>query len=120
MAISTPNSTITSRIYRNLAKMCHPNWAMGAKITIDSATLMNKGLEFIEAMRLYAVPPEQIQMRPQIGGGVLVHRHRQPGPEPPGLLLRHWCAAVHRDGRHLMAANRRHVQGLPPDGAAGA
>ncbi len=40
----------------------HPNWAMGAKITIDSATLMNKGLEFIEAMRLYAVPPEQIQI----------------------------------------------------------
>lgn len=40
----------------------HPNWAMGAKITIDSATLMNKGLEFIEAMRLYAVPPEKIQI----------------------------------------------------------
>ncbi len=44
----------------------HPNWAMGAKITIDSATLMNKGLEFIEAMRLYAVPSEQIQ--------IVVHR----------------------------------------------
>ncbi len=40
----------------------HPNWAMGAKITIDSATLMNKGLEFIEAMRLYAVPPDKIQI----------------------------------------------------------
>ena len=38
----------------------HPNWSMGAKITIDSATLMNKGLEFIEAMRLYDMPPEQI------------------------------------------------------------
>lgn len=44
----------------------HPNWAMGAKITIDSATLMNKGLEFIEAMRLYAMPPERIQ--------IVVHR----------------------------------------------
>ena len=44
----------------------HPNWAMGAKITIDSATLMNKGLEFIEAMRLYAMPPEKIQ--------IVVHR----------------------------------------------
>ncbi len=44
----------------------HPNWTMGAKITIDSATLMNKGLEFIEAMRLYAMPPERIQ--------VVVHR----------------------------------------------
>lgn len=34
----------------------HPNWSMGAKITIDSATLMNKGLEIIEAMRLYDLP----------------------------------------------------------------
>ena len=40
----------------------HPNWAMGAKITIDSATLMNKGLEFIEAMRLYELPPERIDI----------------------------------------------------------
>ena len=39
---------------------------MGAKITIDSATLMNKGLEFIEAMRLYRLPPEKI--------AVVVHR----------------------------------------------
>ena len=38
----------------------HPNWAMGAKITIDSATLMNKGLEIIEAMRLYRVGIESI------------------------------------------------------------
>ena len=40
----------------------HPNWTMGAKITIDSATLMNKGLEFIEAMRLYELPPEKINI----------------------------------------------------------
>ena len=40
----------------------HPNWSMGAKITIDSATLMNKGLEFIEAMRLYRMPPEKISI----------------------------------------------------------
>lgn len=38
----------------------HPNWTMGAKITIDSATLMNKGLEIIEAMRLYRLPLEQV------------------------------------------------------------
>ena len=38
----------------------HPNWSMGAKVTIDSATLMNKGLELLEAMSLFAVPPEQI------------------------------------------------------------
>ena len=44
----------------------HPNWKMGAKITIDCATLMNKGLEVIEAMRLYRMPLEQVE--------VVVHR----------------------------------------------
>ena len=38
----------------------HPNWKMGPKITVDCATLMNKGLELIEAMRLYALPPEKV------------------------------------------------------------
>lgn len=40
----------------------HPTWNMGAKITIDCATLMNKGLEFIEAMWLFGVKPEQIEI----------------------------------------------------------
>ncbi len=40
----------------------HPNWSMGAKITIDSATMMNKGLEVIEAQRLFDVDVEQIQV----------------------------------------------------------
>ena len=40
----------------------HPTWSMGAKITIDSSTMMNKGLEFIEAMHLFAVKPEDIQV----------------------------------------------------------
>lgn len=44
----------------------HPNWSMGSKITIDSATLMNKGLEFIEAMWLFDLRPEQIE--------IVVHR----------------------------------------------
>ncbi len=44
----------------------HPNWTMGEKITVDCATLMNKGLEYIEAMRLFDVPPEQM--------GVVIHR----------------------------------------------
>ena len=44
----------------------HPNWKMGPKITIDCATLMNKGLEVIEAMRLYDLPLEKVD--------VLVHR----------------------------------------------
>ena len=40
----------------------HPNWDMGAKISVDSATMMNKGLEVIEAHWLFACPPEQIQV----------------------------------------------------------
>ncbi len=42
--------------------LSHPNWYMGRKITIDSATLMNKGLEFIEAMWLFDLSPEQIEI----------------------------------------------------------
>ncbi len=45
---------------------CHPNWRMGAKITVDSSTLMNKGLELIEAVWLFGVRPEQIE--------ILIHR----------------------------------------------
>ena len=44
----------------------HPNWSMGAKITIDSATMMNKGLELIEASWLFSMPPDRID--------VVVHR----------------------------------------------
>jgi 1-deoxy-D-xylulose-5-phosphate reductoisomerase len=40
----------------------HPNWSMGPKVTIDSATLMNKGLELIEAHHLFALPPQQIDV----------------------------------------------------------
>ncbi len=44
------------------AALKHPNWAMGAKVTIDSASLMNKGLEVIEAKWLFGLAPEQIQV----------------------------------------------------------
>ncbi len=40
----------------------HPNWSMGAKITIDSSTLMNKGLELIEAVWLFDLPPEKVEV----------------------------------------------------------
>ena len=40
----------------------HPNWEMGARITIDSATMMNKGLEIIEAHHLFSIPPERIEV----------------------------------------------------------
>ena len=44
----------------------HPNWEMGAKITVDSATMMNKGLELIEAVWLFSVRPQDVQ--------IVVHR----------------------------------------------
>jgi 1-deoxy-D-xylulose-5-phosphate reductoisomerase len=89
--------------------LAHPNWTMGAKITIDSATLMNKGLEVIEAYWLYDVPYEQIEVviHPQslvhsfvefVDGSLkaqlglpdmripiqyaIDHPHRRPGPAP--------------------------------------
>ena len=40
----------------------HPNWSMGSKITVDSASLMNKGLELIEAVWLFGLPPEKVQI----------------------------------------------------------
>lgn len=46
--------------------VAHPNWSMGAKISVDSATMMNKGLELIEAARLFPVPSERIE--------IVVHR----------------------------------------------
>jgi 1-deoxy-D-xylulose-5-phosphate reductoisomerase len=52
------------RITREEA-LCHPTWSMGRKITIDSATLMNKGLEVIEARWLFDVPAERV--------GVMIH-----------------------------------------------
>ncbi len=51
--------------------LAHPNWSMGSKITIDSATLMNKGLEIIEACHLYQMPLEKI--RPIIHPQSVVH-----------------------------------------------
>jgi len=55
MASATPEQAVA-----------HPNWSMGAKISVDSATLMNKGLELIEAHYLFAIPPERLS--------VIVHR----------------------------------------------
>jgi 1-deoxy-D-xylulose-5-phosphate reductoisomerase len=54
MEVATPEQAVA-----------HPNWSMGAKISVDSATLMNKGLEVIEAHYLFALPPEKL--------GVIVH-----------------------------------------------
>jgi 1-deoxy-D-xylulose-5-phosphate reductoisomerase len=60
-----PFRTHTAEAIRNATveqALKHPNWSMGAKVTIDSATLMNKGLEVIEAHHLFALPSEQIDV----------------------------------------------------------
>jgi 1-deoxy-D-xylulose-5-phosphate reductoisomerase len=51
MAAATPEQAVA-----------HPNWSMGAKISVDSATMMNKGLEMIEASYLFAMPPEKVDV----------------------------------------------------------
>lgn len=56
----TPKETFDAVTVEQALK--HPNWDMGAKITIDSATMMNKGLELIEASWLFDFPPEMIQI----------------------------------------------------------
>lgn len=55
------NRTFLETVDRDQA-LAHPNWDMGAKISIDSATLMNKGLELIEACQLYGLPPERVDV----------------------------------------------------------
>jgi 1-deoxy-D-xylulose-5-phosphate reductoisomerase len=79
----------------------HPNWAMGRKISLDSATLMNKGLELIEAHFLFALPPEKL--------GVVVH--------PQSIVH---CLVSYEDGTtmaHLSAPDMRtpiaHALGWP-------
>ena len=56
--------------------LAHPSWVMGRKITIDSATLMNKGFEVIEAKWLFGVDPSRIE--------VAVH---------PGSVVHPWCSS---------------------------
>ena len=53
-------ATIQNATHREALK--HPNWSMGAKVTIDSASMMNKGLEMIEASWLFNIPAEQIEI----------------------------------------------------------
>ena len=81
--------------------LAHPNWDMGAKISIDSATMMNKGLELIEAHLLFGLPAEQIEIvvHPQS----VIHSH--------GRLSRRLGAGAARHARHARAD--RHALGWP-------
>ncbi|MBB4154031.1 1-deoxy-D-xylulose-5-phosphate reductoisomerase [Sphingomonas jinjuensis] len=55
-------STEDMRLVTPAQAVAHPNWSMGAKISVDSATMMNKGLELIEAARLFPVPADRIEV----------------------------------------------------------
>ena len=60
-----PFRTFTKEMLESVKKedaLKHPNWYMGAKVTIDSSTMMNKGLEIIEAMHLFSILPENIKV----------------------------------------------------------
>jgi 1-deoxy-D-xylulose-5-phosphate reductoisomerase len=60
-----PFRTLSKTEFNNITvpqALNHPNWSMGNKISIDSATMMNKGFEMIEAFWLFNVPPDQIQI----------------------------------------------------------
>jgi 1-deoxy-D-xylulose-5-phosphate reductoisomerase len=88
----------------------HPNWTMGAKITVDCASLMNKGLEFIEAMRLFDVPPEQVSVvihRQSIVHSMVEFRDgavlAQLGTADMRLPIRYALTYPHRAGTELPA-----------------
>jgi 1-deoxy-D-xylulose-5-phosphate reductoisomerase len=99
--------------------LAHPTWSMGGKITIDSATLMNKGLELIEAMVLFDLPEDRVEVA--VNATSIVHalvRHRD------GSLLAHlgWpdmrvpiAWALHYPVRPLVASARRlDLWDMPP------
>ena len=117
----------------------HPNWSMGAKISVDSATMMNKGLELIEAKHLFGLPAERIEIvvHPQsvihslvayIDGSVLAQLG-SPDMRTPIAYTLAWPARMKvaqpaaRPGRHrpahLRGAGSGTVPGAPP-GARGA
>ena len=105
--------------------LAHPNWSMGPKITVDSATLMNKGLEVMEARWLFDVPPETIQVliHPQsiihsmvryMDGSVLA----QLGPPDMRMAISHALGFPARLDPGLAALDFTHLGPLtfePPD-----
>jgi len=95
------------------AALRHPTWSMGAKITIDSATLFNKGLEVIEAARLFGLTSEQI--------GVVVHPqsivHGLPDMRIPIAHTLAWPNRLATNAPRLDLAAAGRLDFLPPDEA---
>src|SRR5207248_4118241 len=102
----------------------HPTWKMGQRITIDSATLMNKGFEVIEACRLFNLPPGKIQVmvHPQstihsmvefVDGSILA-QFSVTDMRLPILYALTYPELIASD-MHLPVMNLRHLEFLPPD-----
>ncbi|MEM7225871.1 MAG: 1-deoxy-D-xylulose-5-phosphate reductoisomerase [Pseudomonadota bacterium] len=107
--------------------VAHPNWDMGAKISVDSATMMNKGLELIEAVHLFGLPQEQIEIlvHPQsvihsmvayVDGSVLAQLG-QPDMRTPIAYTLAWPDRMHAPVDRLDFATNHTLTFEPPDPA---
>jgi len=105
--------------------VAHPNWSMGAKISVDSATMMNKGLELIEAHHLFAMPSERIDIlvHPQsvvhslveyVDGSVLAQLGT-PDMRTPIAVALGWPDRIATPGARLDLVQAGHLAFEPPD-----
>jgi 1-deoxy-D-xylulose-5-phosphate reductoisomerase len=105
--------------------LAHPNWAMGAKVTIDSATMMNKGLEVIEAMWLFGLRPEQIDVvvhrqsvvhsMVEFADGSILAQMSEPDMKGPIQYALTWPERVERPVEPFDFTTRRELTFEPPD-----
>ena len=103
----------------------HPNWSMGAKITIDSATMMNKGLELIEAMWLYDMDPADIEIvvhresivhsAVEFADGAVIAQLGTPDMRLPIQYALTWPARVPCRAPHLSLTDIAKLTFYPPD-----
>ena len=108
--------------------LAHPNWTMGAKITIDSATMMNKGLELIEAMWLYDMAPEDIEIvihresivhsAVEFDDGAVIAQLGLPDMRLPIQYALTWPARVHCKVPRLSLTEAAKLTFYAPDEAA--
>ncbi len=105
--------------------VAHPNWSMGAKISVDSATMMNKGLELIEAHHLFQLPPERVDIvvHPQsIVHGAVVYRDGSvlaqlgsPDMRTPIAYALAWPGRIETPAKRLDLAAIGHLTFEAPD-----
>ena len=105
--------------------LAHPNWTMGAKVTVDSATMMNKGLEVIEAMWLFGLRPEQIDVvvhrqsvvhsMVEFVDGSILAQLSEPDMKGPIHVALTWPERVERRVEPFDLTGRRELTFEPPD-----